>query len=90
MIGTGSIPKDCSMAEIIPSRGVPEAVDIVRVHHVSGGQSTIGFKSYADGRKKFQGETLNWICSMRTARGYLHRGLTRTNTATGRWITSRH
>ena len=89
MIGTGSIPKDCSIAEIIPSRGVPEAVDIVRVHHVSGGQSTIGFKSYADGRKKFQGETLNWIWLDEEPPADIYTEcLTRTNIGNGPvWIT---
>jgi phage terminase large subunit-like protein len=55
--GTGTIPKDCIL-DIVAARGVPEAVDIIRVKHVSGGASTIGIKSYADGRAKFQGETL--------------------------------
>ena len=58
--GTGTIPKDCIL-DIIPSRGVPEAVDIIRVQHVTGGMSTIGIKAYADGRAKFQGTTLHWI-----------------------------
>jgi phage terminase large subunit-like protein len=35
-------------------------LDNVRVQHVSGGVSTIGFKSYISGRERFQGETLNW------------------------------
>lgn len=36
-------------------RGVSGAVDIVRVRHASGGVSTLGFKSYDQGREKFQG-----------------------------------
>jgi phage terminase large subunit-like protein len=58
--GTGTIPKDC-LIDTVPSRGIPEAVDIIRVCHISGGVSTIGIKSYADGRAKFQGETLDWV-----------------------------
>jgi phage terminase large subunit-like protein len=57
--GTGCIPKD-AILEIISARGVPEACELVRVRHVSGGVSTIGFKAYSDGRPKFQGETLDW------------------------------
>src|SRR6476660_196815 len=38
--GTGAIPK-ADIAELIPSRGVPESCDIARVKHVSGGLSTI-------------------------------------------------
>jgi phage terminase large subunit-like protein len=58
--GTGTIPKDC-IIDVVAARGVPEAIDIIRVRHVSGGASTIGIKSYADGRAKFQGETLDWV-----------------------------
>jgi phage terminase large subunit-like protein len=58
--GTGTIPKD-SIIDVVAARGVPEAIDIIRVRHVSGGASTIGIKSYADGRAKFQGETLDWV-----------------------------
>jgi phage terminase large subunit-like protein len=58
--GTGTIPKGC-IIDVVAARGVPEAIDIIRVRHVSGGASTIGIKSYADGRAKFQGETLDWV-----------------------------
>lgn len=46
----------------VMKRGVAEAVDVVRVRHVSGGVSTLGFKSYDQGREKFQG----------TARAVIH------------------
>ena len=36
-------------------------LDIIRVNHVSGGTSIIGLKTYAAGREKFQGETLQWV-----------------------------
>jgi hypothetical protein len=58
--GTGTIPRDC-VIDLVPSRGVPESFDIIRVRHVSGGVSTIGIKAYSDGRPKFQGETLDWV-----------------------------
>jgi phage terminase large subunit-like protein len=41
--------------------GVPDAIDGLLVQHVSGGWSTLGFKSYDQGRAKWQGETLDFI-----------------------------
>jgi phage terminase large subunit-like protein len=77
--GTGAIPKD-AIVEIVPSRGVAELLDTIRVKHVSGGLSTIGLKSYEKGREKWQGETLDyvWFDEEPPADVYLE-GLTRTN-----------
>lgn len=54
-LGTGLIPE----VDIIgsPSRraGVTGAFDQVNVRHASGGTSLLGFKSFDQGRKKFQG-----------------------------------
>jgi phage terminase large subunit-like protein len=57
--GTGCIPKH-ALIEIVPARGLGELVDIVRVGHVSGGVSTIFLKSYAQGRERFQGATIDF------------------------------
>lgn len=38
-----------------PRRGIADAVDTVLVRHTSGGVSQLGFKSYDQGRAKFQG-----------------------------------
>lgn len=54
-IGTGLIPGDTIIGEPSRRRGVADAVDTVAVKHQSGGISTLGFKSYDQGRKKFQG-----------------------------------
>lgn len=54
-IGTGMIPKDCIIGDPTRRRGVADAIDTVRVRHVSGGVSTLAFKSYDQGREKFQG-----------------------------------
>jgi phage terminase large subunit-like protein len=77
--GTGAIPRD-AIVEIVPSRGVAELLDTIRVRHVSGGLSTIGLKSYEKGREKWQGETLDyvWFDEEPPADVYLE-GLTRTN-----------
>ena len=58
--GTGAIPKN-ALVELVSARGTPDLLDIIRVNHVSGGTSTIGLKTYAAGREKFQGETLQWV-----------------------------
>jgi phage terminase large subunit-like protein len=86
--GVGTIPKDC-LLDIVPARGVPEAVDIIRVRHVSGGASVIGIKSYADGRAKFQGETLDWVWLDEEPPADIYSEcLTRTNVGSGPlWIT---
>jgi phage terminase large subunit-like protein len=58
--GTGAIPKD-AIAELVSARGIPDLLDTIRVNHVSGGVSIIGLKTYASGREKFQGETLDYV-----------------------------
>lgn len=58
--GTGTIPKD-QILECVPARGIADAMDTVRIRHVSGGTSIISFKSYSSGREKFQGETLDYV-----------------------------
>jgi phage terminase large subunit-like protein len=59
-IGTGMIPAD--MIENPRRRsGIPDAIDTVKVHHVSGGVSLLGFKSYDQGRRSFQGTGKHFI-----------------------------
>ncbi|HZR03674.1 MAG TPA: terminase family protein, partial [Burkholderiales bacterium] len=57
--GTGMIPKDC-LVDYSLARGITDAFDTIQVKHVSGGISIGRFKSYEQGRTKFQGETLDW------------------------------
>jgi phage terminase large subunit-like protein len=86
--GTGAIPKD-AIAQTVPSRGVADLLDTIRVKHVRGGVSTIGLKSYEKGREKFQGETLNyvWLDEECPPDVYME-ALTRTNTTSGPvWLT---
>ena len=59
--GTGLIPKDAFADKPSLARGVTDAYDTIQVRHVSGGISIGRFKSYEQGRTKFQGETLDWI-----------------------------
>jgi phage terminase large subunit-like protein len=53
--GTGAIPK-ASLIDYKLSRGIPEAVDIFRVRHSSGGIAEGVLKAYADGREKWQAD----------------------------------
>ena len=59
--GTGSIPAECIVSITRKSHGVANAIDCVAVRHVSGGISLLYFKSYEQGREKFQGETLDFV-----------------------------
>ena len=53
-IGSGLIPKHLIQG-LTPKTGVPQAYETIRVKHISGGSSLLGFKSYDQKRKAFQG-----------------------------------
>ena len=59
-LGSGSIPRD-DIIEVKRAMGIADGLDHVKVRHVSGGTSLIFFKSYEKGRKKWQGETIDWV-----------------------------
>lgn len=80
--GTGLIPGD-DLLDHASRVGVSDALDSVVVRHVSGGNSTLGFKSYDQGRQKWQGETLDLVWFDEEPEEDIYtEGLTRTN-ATG-------
>lgn len=58
--GTGMVPK-AQLKHCKRRQGVADALDSIVVEHVSGGMSTLGFKSYDQGRQKQQGETLDGV-----------------------------
>lgn len=58
--GTGMIPKRC-IEDIAPSRGLADAVDTVTVRHASGTSSHLTFKSYDQGRERWQAATLDLV-----------------------------
>lgn len=58
-LGRGIIPHD-TIVDFTWSRGVAQAVDTLVVRHVSGKNSVIRFKSYDQGRQKWQGDTIDW------------------------------
>lgn len=53
-IGSGLLKPDFILDKT-PRRGVPEAIDTVKVKHISGGVSELGFKSYDQKRQSFEG-----------------------------------
>ncbi len=78
-VGQGAVPKT-DIIHLEKARGVPNLLDHIRVRHVDGGLSVIFFKSYANGRQKFQGETINWIWfDEEPPQDIYSEGLTRTN-----------
>jgi phage terminase large subunit-like protein len=61
-LGTGTVPLDLIGPRISMARSnIPDAYDTVRVKHVSGGWSSVRFRSYAAGREAFQGVSLDFI-----------------------------
>lgn len=84
--GTGLIPH-ASLLDWSRRQGVPDALDSVIVKHVSGGSSTLGFKSYDQGREKWQAETLDWVWfDEEPPMDIYMEGLTRTNATMGSTI----
>jgi phage terminase large subunit-like protein len=81
--GTGYIPYD-ALESFTRRQGVASALDGVMVRHESGGHSMLGFKSYDQGRAKWQGETLDiiWFDEEAPLDIYIE-GLTRTNATDG-------
>ena len=58
--GTGIIPGE-TLGAVTWNQGVPDLADTIKVRHVSGGWSTLGFKSYNQGRGSFEGTALHGI-----------------------------
>lgn len=78
--GTGAIPADCILS-VSRRQGVANAIDTVLVRHVSGGVSELGYKSYDQGRQKWQGAVRDgiWLDEEPPTDIYTE-ALTRTNT----------
>jgi phage terminase large subunit-like protein len=58
--GSGMIPRNVILGKTL-GHGVSNLIDTVRVRHVTGGTSTLTFKTYEAGRSKFQGLTLDAV-----------------------------
>lgn len=59
-IGTGMIPAD-KIGQAWSLAGVPKAIDMVQVKHISGGWSTVGFKNYEQPLAAFYGTALDFV-----------------------------
>jgi phage terminase large subunit-like protein len=81
--GQGLIPKH-TLGEISMARGTADLIDTVSIRHITGGQSTLQFKSYAAGREKWQGVGLEvvWLDEESPEDLYFE-ALTRTNETGG-------
>lgn len=61
-MGSGMLPKDCIITEKCKTRrNVPDALEIIKVRHISGGESTIVLKTYEQGRASWQGTEVDFI-----------------------------
>lgn len=82
-LGTGAIPYD-SIINTQRARTCAGAIDTVTVRHDRGGASTLLFKSYEQGREKWQGDTVHgvWFDEEPPEEIY-NEGLTRTNATQG-------
>lgn len=81
--GTNALPFK-NIERVTMRSGVSGAVDTLVVKHIKGGSSLLTFKSYDQGREKWQGQTLNvvWFDEEPPADIYME-GLTRTNATNG-------
>lgn len=59
-LGTGMIPSE-KFGRAWSLAGVPQALDMIQVQHVSGGISVIGFKNYEQPLPAFYGTDMDWI-----------------------------
>lgn len=87
--GTGSIPAADILEIKRAAHGVADAVETILIRHVSGGISRLTFKTYDQGRTRWQGETLDfvWYDEEPPLDIYIE-GLTRTNATNGiTWVT---
>lgn len=87
--GTGAIPKECIVGIKRSSGGVPDCVDSITVRHKSGGLSRLVFKTYDQGRERWQGETLDFVWfDEEPPQDIYTEGTTRTNATGGiTWLT---
>ena len=58
--GTGVVPGE-RLGAVTWKQGVSNLADTIKVRHVSGGWSTLGFKSYQQGRGSFEGTAQHGI-----------------------------
>lgn len=82
-LGTGFLPLR-SIVDTSPARGLADALDTVTIKHITGGNSVLKFKSYEQGRERWQVETVDlvWMDEEPPADVYTE-ALSRTNATKG-------
>jgi phage terminase large subunit-like protein len=60
LLGTGMIPRRTFVGKSL-GHGASDAFDTIKIKHASGGVSELSFKSYEQGRTKWQGSTLDFV-----------------------------
>jgi len=79
-LGTGTIPAATLLGKPAARAGVAEAYAMARVRHASGGASMVIFKSYDQGREKWQSDTIDFVWFDEEPPDEIYtEGLTRTN-----------
>ena len=58
--GQGMIPTE-AIAHMVAGRGITGSIETVWVRHVSGKNSKLGFKTYEQGRRAFEGEAKDFV-----------------------------
>ncbi len=61
LFGTGFIPKSAILGDPTSSRSATHAIDTAHIRHISGGVSSLGFKTYKQDRTDWQGPTRKFI-----------------------------
>lgn len=86
--GTGTIPKHL-IVDVMRATGVRDLADTITVRHVTGGVSRVTFKTYDQGRERWQAATLDWVAfDEEPPKDIYSEGLTRTNATKGIvWLT---
>lgn len=61
LFGSGFLPRDAIIGEPSSSRSATHAIDTAHIRHISGGVSTVQFKTYKQDRTDWQGPTRRFI-----------------------------
>lgn len=59
-LGTGAVPRD-RLGDYGMATGVSNLFDFIKVRHATGSWSTLRFKNYAQGRRKWQGPPVDFV-----------------------------
>ena len=87
--GSGYIPREAFVEKPSLARGIADAYDTVQITHKAGGVSIGVFKSYKEGRQRFQTDTIDWgWCDEEPSEEIYSETLTRTAATKGMLFTT--